>query len=114
MLYLRCQTNNLVIMKRLKTSVDEKLRLDVMEFTFVAWLIRRGIFIAFQTNYDRISTFRMTFRAHLREHIRHVYRTPSLGPEALISSAFLFPSTPEGFEFWTEHSDAWQRFYNSL
>lgn len=101
-------------MKKNKTSVDEKLRLDVIEFAFVEWLICRGIFTAFQTNYDRIPGLWMTFRDHLREHIRHVYRTPSLGPESLLSSAFLFPSTPEGFEFWSEHSDAWQRFYNSL
>ena len=101
-------------MKRVKTTVDEKLRLDVIEYAFVEWLTCRGIFTAFQTNYDRTPSLRMTFRDHLREHIRHVYRTPSLGPEALISSAFLFPSTPEGFEFWAEHSDAWQRFYNML
>ena len=101
-------------MKRLKSSVDDELRLDVIEYAFVEWLLCRGIFTAFRANYDRIPTLRRTFRDCLREHIRHVYRTPSLGPEALISSAFLFPSTPEGYEFWTEHSDAWQRFYNTL
>lgn len=114
MLYLRCQTNNLVIMRRVKSPVDEELRLDVIEYAFVEWLICRGIFTAFQVNYDRNPMGLGTFRDNLREHIRHAYRTPSLGPEALISSAFLFPSTPEGFEFWDKHSDAWQRFYNTL
>lgn len=101
-------------MKNFKQPVIDELILDVMEYAFVEWLIRRGIFAAFRSNYDRISPTKRTFRECLREHIRHAYRTPSLGPEALISSAFLFPKTPEGYEFWIEHSDAWQRFYNEL
>lgn len=101
-------------MKKFKKPVIDELLLDVVEYAFVEWLIRRGIFAAFRMNYDRISPTTQTFREHLREHILHAYRTPSLGPEALISSAFLFPSTPEGYEFWIEHSDAWQRFYNKL
>lgn len=101
-------------MRKFKKSVDEELRLDVIEFAFVEWLICRGIFAAFRSNYDRFPTFRKPFRECLREHIRHAYRTPSLGPESLISSAFLFPSTPEGYDFWVEQSDAWHRFYNTL
>lgn len=101
-------------MKKLKQRVIDELILDVMEYAFVEWLIRRGIFTAFRVNYDHLPTTRKTFRTSLREHIRHAYRTPSLGPEALISSAFLFTSTPEGYDFWIEHSDAWQRFYNEL
>lgn len=101
-------------MKRLKHPVDVKLRLDVIEYAFVEWLVRREIFTAFRTNYDRIPTARKTFRDCLREHIRYVYRTPSLGPGSLISSAFLFTSTPEGYDFWIKHSDAWRRFYDNL
>lgn len=101
-------------MKKVKKIPVDELAVDVLEYAFVEWLIRRGIFTAFRTNYDRISPTKETFRESLREHIRHVYRTPSLGPEALISSAFLFPTTPEGHEFWIEHSDAWIRFYNRL
>lgn len=101
-------------MKKFKQPVIDELVLDVMEYAFVEWLIRRGIFAAFRANCDRIYPTKETFRECLRGHIRHVYRTPSLGPEALISAAFLFPSTPEGCEFWVAHSDAWQRFYNNL
>lgn len=114
MLCLRCQTNNLIIMKTLNQPVIDELLIDVMEYAFVEWLIRRGIFAAFRTNYDRTPLTKRTFRECLRDHIRHAYRTPSLGPEALISSAFLFPNTPEGYDFWFMHSDAWQRFYNKL
>lgn len=101
-------------MKKLKQPVIDELLLDVMEYAFVEWLIRRGIFTAFRMNYDRISPLKRTFRECLRGHIRHAYCTPSLGPEALISSAFPLPTTPEGFDFWIEHSDAWSRFYNEL
>ena len=101
-------------MKKFEQSVNDKLRLDVIEYAFVEWLVNRGILTAFMANYDRLPTTRKTFRECLRDHIRYVYRNSSLGPESLISSAFLFPSTPEGYEFWINHSDAWQRFYNSL
>lgn len=101
-------------MRKLEQPRKDKLLLDVMEYAFVEWLVRRGIFTAFVANYDRIPTAQKTFRDCLRDHIRHVYRNPSLGPEALVSSAFLFTSAPEGYEFWIKHSDAWRRFYNEL
>ena len=101
-------------MKKFEKSVNDKLLLDVMEYAFVEWLVRRGIFTAFRANYDHVPTTQKTFRDCLRDHIRYVYRRPSLGPEALISSAFLFTSTPEGYEFWIKHSDAWRRFYDNL
>jgi len=97
-----------------KQPVIDKLLLDVIEYAFVEWLVRRGIFTAFRANYHRIPSPRKTFRDCLREHILYAYRTPSLGPEALVSSAFLFTSTPEGYEFWIKHSDAWRRFYEEL
>jgi len=101
-------------MKKNKNSKVDKLAIDVVEYAFVEWLVRRGIFTAFRANYDRVVTTRKTFRDWLRDHIRYVYRRPSLGPESLISSAFLFASTPEGYEFWIKHSDAWRRFYDEL
>ena len=98
-------------MRKFKQPEVDNLVLDVMEYAFVEWLVRRGIFTAFRVNYDHTPTTRKTFRDHLRDHIRYVYRTPSLGPKSLISSAFLFTSTPEGCEFWLKQSEAWQRFY---
>jgi len=101
-------------MKKNKNSKVDKLAVDVVEYAFVEWLVRRGIFTAFRANYDRVPTIRKTFRDWLRDHIRYVYCRPSLGPGSLISSAFLFTSTPEGYEFWIKHSDAWKRFYHEL
>lgn len=101
-------------MKKLERTVTDKLLFDVVEYAFIEWLVRRGIFTAFRANYDRIPTTQKTFRDCLRDHVRYVYRVPKLGPGALISSAFLFSSTPEGYEFWTKQSDAWRVFYESL
>lgn len=101
-------------MKKSQSSAKDKLILDVIEYAFVEWLVRRGIFSAYRANYDRIPTANKTFRDCLRDHIQYVYRQPSLGPEALVSSAFLFSSAPEGYEFWIKQSDSWRRFYNEL
>ena len=101
-------------MRKLKQPAIDDLLLDVIEYAFVEWLVRRGIFTAFRVNYDRDPMFRKTFRDCLRNHIRYVYRSSCLGPESLISSAFPFDRTPEGYEFWIKHSDAWKRFYGSL
>jgi len=101
-------------MKNSQKSVIDKLLLHVIEYAFVEWLVRRGIFTAFRANFHCVPTTRMTFRDCLRDYIRYIYRTPHLGPEALIDSAFLFASTPEGYEFWVNHSDAWKSFYDKL
>jgi len=101
-------------MKKNKISKVDKLLIDVVEYAFIEWLVRRRIFTSFKANYDRTPTATRTFRDCLRDHIRSLYRNPNLGPGALISSAFLFTSTPEGYEFWLNHSDAWRRFYANL
>lgn len=101
-------------MSNFKQPVIDKLLLDVIEYAFTEWLVRRGIFTAYRANYDRVPTVRRTFRDYLRDHIQYVYNRPNLGPKSLISSAFLFDSTPEGYEFWIKHSEAWRRFYDEL
>lgn len=101
-------------MKKTQLPVIDKLLLDVMEYAFVEWLVRRGIFKAFRANFDCSPTTRKTFRDCLRDYIRYIYCNPNLGSDSLVDSAFLFDSTPEGYEFWINHSDAWRRFYNKL
>jgi hypothetical protein len=101
-------------MKKTQLPVVDKLLLDVIEYAFVEWLVRRGIFTAFWGDYDCSLTTRKTFRDCLRDHIRYAYCQPNLGPAALLDSAFLFDSTPEGYEFWINHSDAWRSFYDKL
>jgi len=101
-------------MKNLQQPVIDNLLLDVMEYAFVEWLVRRGIFTAFRANFDCFPTTRKTFRDCLRDYIRYIYCSPHLDPASLVESAFLFAPTPEGYEFWTNHSDAWKSFYDKL
>lgn len=98
-------------MKKNKSPKVDKLLIDVVEYAFVEWLVRRKLYRAFQSNYDRLPTPTKSFRDNLREHIRYLFSNPKLGPKSLISSAFMFVSTPEGYKFWLKHSEAWSRFY---
>lgn len=101
-------------MKKSKSSKDVKLMIDVVEYAFVEWLVRRKVYRAFRANYDRAAESSKPFRDCLREHIRHLYCDSRLGPDSLVSSAFLFTSTPEGYRFWLKQSEAWRCFFASL
>jgi len=101
-------------MKNNKRFKDVELMVDIVEYAFVEWLVRRKIYRAFQVNCDCAAGSSKTFRECLRDHIRYVLKSPTLDPSRLISSAFLFTSTSEGYKFWMKHSEAWSRFYASF
>ena len=101
-------------MKNNKSFKVNPLLVDVVEYAFIEWLVRRKVYRAFRANYDRRPTSKKSFRDCLREHIRYLFSQSKLGPGSLISSAFLFFSTPEGCKFWIKHSEAWSRFYASF
>ena len=98
-------------MKKSSKSVrTDELLIDVIEYAFIEWLVRRGILSAFKANYEREFAPYRSFRDRLRSHVRHSLHRFGYGPSHLISSAFLFCSTPEGAEFWIKQSAAWERF----
>lgn len=97
--------------KEIKNFKDGDLIVDVIEYAFTEWLVRRGVFTAFKMNFDAAHSSSGSFRLALRDHIRHFLCSPSLGPTYLITTSFLFTSTPEGADFWRKHSVAWERFY---
>ena len=101
-------------MKDNKCIKVDRLLVDVVEYAFVEWLVRRKVYRAFLANYDRLATSNSSFRDCLREHIRYLFSQSKFGPASLISSAFLFDSTSEGYKFWVKHSEAWRRFYSSF
>lgn len=100
--------------KETKKFKDADLIVDVIEYAFVEWLVRRRIFYAFKKNFEAEILSRDGFRTALRDHIRHCLRSSNFGPIRLISTAFLFISTPEGPNFWKNYSVAWERFYLKL
>ena len=98
-------------MKDSKKSVrTNDLLVDVLEYAFTEWLVRRGIFSAFKANYERRFKPFNSFRDRLRSQIRSSLHNFDLGPSHLITFAFLFVSTPEGADFWNKHAAAWERF----
>ena len=90
------------------------LAIDVVECAFTKWLIRRGLFASFRANYNACYPSPGSFRDRLRVHIRSCFCDCSFGPGELISSAFLYASTPEGVNFWLKQSAAWKKLYASL
>ena len=98
-------------MKKTKSFRVDDLFVDVVEYAFTEWLVRRGIFSAFRSNFVRVRSSEKSFRYFLRDHIRFVRCSSYFGLGSLIDTAFLFTSTPEGYEFWLKHSDAWRRFF---
>jgi len=102
----------------MKTSSESvrvnDLLIDVVEYAFLEWLVRRGILVAFKENYERNFSPRKSFRDRLRSHVRRTLYGSCFGPSRLISSAFLFWTTPEGVDFWHKESAAWERFCAEL
>ena len=96
--------------KKKKNRIND-LMIDVLEYAFTEWLVRRGVFSAFKRNYEAVFSPHKIFREDLRVHILCALNSPNLTPSQLISSAFVFSSTPEGNDFWNRQSDAWERFY---
>lgn len=101
-------------MKKNKIPKDLRLMINVVDYAFVEWLISQKAYHAFRSNYDRAAGSSKPFRDCLREHIRYLYCDSNLGPGSLISSAFLFSSTPEGCKFWLKLSQNWERFFAGL
>lgn len=98
-------------MKKSSKSVrTNELLIDVVEYAFTEWLVRRGIFSAFKANYERSFAPYKSFRDRLRSHIRHSLHGFGFGPSHLITSAFLFSAAPEGVKFWAKQTADWERF----
>lgn len=92
-----------------KTRTDDLL-IDLVEYMFVEWLVRRGVFTAFKSNYEYAFSLRAGFHERLRRQIRRALNGSGFGVSHLITSSFLFTSTPEGVRFWDKESAAWERF----
>lgn len=108
--YICSVTNNRIIMKKTKDSKFNELSIDVVEYMFIEWLCRRGVFSAFRSNYDLTKPVNVSFRNALRRHIRYVFSASHLSIGALVSSSFVFVGTPEGRDFWSGVSSDWRRF----
>jgi len=97
-------------MKAIKTSKRSDLPVDVLEYMFTEWLVRRGLFSAYKENFQRLCPNHRSFRDNLRAKLLALYRSPHLGVENIISTSFLYTMTSEGYDFWTAKSNLWRCF----
>lgn len=97
-------------MKTNKKSRLSDLSIDVVEYMFTEWLVRQGVFSAFKANFEKFHPNRRSFRDNLRDKLRCLYlsRVPTV--EVIISTSFPFAMTSEGYNFWVDQSNLWQRF----
>lgn len=108
------QTNNPIIMKKTKVSTIPKLSVDVVDYLFVEWLRRRGVFFAFRSNCGFDKNHANAFRAVLRRRIQNLLHSSHAGIGDLISTSFIFAHTSEGLAFWFDLSFAWRRFFTDF
>lgn len=97
-------------MKKTEKSRLSELSVDVVEYMFTEWLVRRGLFSVYKANYEKFYPNHRSFRDNLRVKFRSLCRSSIFGVENAISTSFPFAMTPEGYNFWIEQSDRWRRF----
>lgn len=97
-----------------KTPRVDDLMVDTLEYVFVKWLVRRGVYSAFKANFIVSHSPVRNFRRCFRGYIRRSFISPHYDQRNLVSAAFVFLFTPEGGVFWLRESDAWERFYSKF
>lgn len=97
-------------MKKTRVLKLPELSIDAVDYLFVEWLRRQGVFSAFRENCGFDEKRNDSFRTCLRNRIKGALHSPYSGIGDLISISFIFAHTPEGLAFWFELSFAWRRF----
>lgn len=90
------------------------LSVDVVEYMFTEWLVRRCVFSAYKANLEGFHPNHRSFRDNLRTKLRFLCRSSVLGIEDIISMSFPFAMTSEGYDFWVKQSNLWRRFCSNF
>ena len=101
-------------MKANKASKASNLPVDVIEYMFIEWLVRQGIFSLYRANCVKFYPNHRSFRDNLRDKLRRVLRSSGYRVDSLISTSFPFAMTPEGVDFWVDYSNLWRRFCDNF
>lgn len=97
-------------MKKIRVSTISILAVDTVEYMFVEWLHRRGVFSALRSNCGFGKEGEDAFRTVLRYRIQNALHSSRSSLGDLISMSFLFTNAPEGYAFWSDLSLDWRRF----
>lgn len=101
-------------MKRNENFDDDKLMIDVVDYAFVQWLVRRHLYSAFSSHFLHFRHSKEDFRSALSRHIRYSVCDDFAQVKTFLFTAFPFVLTPEGYDFWNKHSKDWARFCNKF
>lgn len=97
-------------MKKQKSFNEFDLRLDVLDYLFVEWLVRNQLYGKFARNLAAARPVTTSVRNLIRQRVCAYATFPAMDYSFLLTGAFLFESTPEGREFWNDASRRWADF----
>lgn len=101
-------------MKKQASKPLDELAVDVLDYMFVEWLIRRSLYSIFTSNLARYRQDWRPPRLIIRDLIREILSFPVYTSSDLISSSFSFRCAPEGFRFWARVSCEWASYLKSF
>lgn len=100
-------------MKDQKSLSEDAAQLRAFEHLFLTWLYNSNLYC------DFVSCLRSAgYTKSLQSYVARFFNNPSRPPFSIITSAFDWLDTPQGFCFWRKASDSWKfylgRFIKSL
>lgn len=99
--------------KKISKPLNE-LAVDVLDYMFVEWLVRRSLYSRFAKNLALAFPRAEEPRLIIRSMIRVTQCSPVYSIEDLVLRSFPFQCTPEGIRFWARVSTEWASFFKSF
>lgn len=97
-------------MKTQKSFNQFDLRVDVLEYLFVEWLVRNHLYRKYVKNLEASGRVTTSVRDCIRDRVR-IYAVYHFSNYSfLLAGSFDFGQTPEGRKFWTDASRRWEDF----
>lgn len=90
------------------------LTVDVCDYLFVEWLVRRGLYSKFVANLSPARYNVESPRDAVRKIVAELIFSPHFSLSDAVSSSFPFRLTPEGPDFWLDVSKEWTNYLESF
>lgn len=91
-----------------------ELPVDVLDYMFVQWLVRRSLYSRFAKNLALVCPKTKKPRSVIRNMICETYGSPVYSVAGLVMRSFPFHCTPEGTRFWAQVSSEWASYFRSF
>lgn len=90
------------------------LTIEVCDYIFVEWLIRRNLYSRFVANLLPVKSDLKSPRAAIRDLVADLITSPRHTLANAFSVSFPFQSTSEGRDFWLRASKDWESYLDSF